>query len=220
MPTGARQGTNDPSTDRDLILACRSGDARAWERLVARYERLVYSIPLSYRLSADEAADVTQLTFTILVHSLDRLDDDSNLAAWLATVARRHTWRVAERSRREIREGLDTEAEEILAALGHHAPDEIARWELLEWLLSSLARVSPRCRDLIVMLYLDPTEPAYRDVSRRLGMPIGSIGPTRGRCLEALRGIMSTQDEATYQAARPGASVSDSTDHSRRRRER
>src|SRR3990172_10262395 len=80
---------DSPAPDRDLILACRSGDKIAWERLLDKYERLVYSIPLNYGLTSEDAADISQITFTILIQSLDRLRDDTRLAPWLATVARR-----------------------------------------------------------------------------------------------------------------------------------
>ncbi|HZM20970.1 MAG TPA: sigma-70 family RNA polymerase sigma factor, partial [Anaerolineales bacterium] len=88
-------------TDRDLIRACRSGDARAWERLLDKYERLVFSISLNYGLTTDDAADVTQITFTILLQNLNTLPDEIRLSSWLATVARRHTWRLLARNRRE-----------------------------------------------------------------------------------------------------------------------
>src|SRR5687768_4689004 len=90
-----------PLSDQELILASRQGDAAAWESLVEKYERLVYSIPLNYGLSREDAADIAQITFTILLQSLDSLRDDSRLGAWLAMVARRHTWRLLNRQRRE-----------------------------------------------------------------------------------------------------------------------
>ena len=87
--------------DRDLILDCRNGDLGAWQRLLDRYERLVFSVPRRYGLSREDAADITQLTFTILFQSMDTLSEDSTLGAWLTTVARRHTWRRLDRKRRE-----------------------------------------------------------------------------------------------------------------------
>src|SRR3712207_9005599 len=75
--------------DRDLILDCRNGDVRAWQRLLDRYERLVFSVPRRYGLSREDAADITQLTFTILFQSMDTLPEESTLGAWLTTVARR-----------------------------------------------------------------------------------------------------------------------------------
>src|SRR5687767_13940945 len=95
--------------DRDLIRRCQQGSAGAWQQVLNKYERLVYSIPLRYGLSRDDAADIAQNTFTILIQSLDTLSEDSRLGAWLATVARRHTWRLLERNRREMpSENLDS----------------------------------------------------------------------------------------------------------------
>src|SRR5919199_5265263 len=94
-------------SDREIILACRRGEVGAWEHVLDQYQRLVFSIPLNYGLSVDDAADITQLTFTILIQSLDSLADDSRLGAWLATVARRHTWRLLDRRRRENAGSLD-----------------------------------------------------------------------------------------------------------------
>ncbi|HID82163.1 MAG TPA: sigma-70 family RNA polymerase sigma factor [Thiotrichales bacterium] len=88
-------------SDDDLIQACRKGDSRAWKIVVDKYKRLVFSIPLNYGLSQEDAADITQITFTILFKSLDQLYSNARLAPWLATVARRHSWRLLERYRRE-----------------------------------------------------------------------------------------------------------------------
>ena len=96
-----------------MIRSCRKGDARAWKRVVEKYERLVYSIPLNYGLSHEDAADVMQTTFTILIKSFHTLSDDSPLGSWLATVARRHTWRLLDRKRRE-----DTSEYEIGQEIG------------------------------------------------------------------------------------------------------
>src|SRR3712207_9440028 len=91
-------------SDRDLIRRCQQGSAGAWQQLLNKYERLVYSIPLRYGLSRDEAADIAQNTFTILLESLDTLSEDSRLGAWLATVARRQSWRLLEIGRASCRE--------------------------------------------------------------------------------------------------------------------
>src|SRR4028119_2373691 len=97
--------------EMELILAGGAGQARAWDRLVAKYERLVFSIPRSYGLSREDAADVSQATFIALVGGLNSLTEESNVKAWLATVARRHTWRLMERGRREGTEREDDLAE-------------------------------------------------------------------------------------------------------------
>src|SRR3990172_1696788 len=175
---------DSPATDRDLILACRSGDKIAWERLLDKYERLVYSIPLNYGLTSEDAADISQITFTILIQSLDRLRDDTRLATWLATVARRHTWRLLARSRREAvdpREDLN-EREWIRDSV-----NPLERWELLNWVTEGLNLLDDRCRKLLIALYFDADRQSYAEVAAYLNMPLGSVGPTRARCLERLK---------------------------------
>jgi RNA polymerase sigma factor (sigma-70 family) len=171
-------------SDLDLIRGCREGDRAAWQAVMDKYERLVFSIPLNYGLSREDAADISQLTFSILIQSLDTLREDSRLGAWLATVARRHTWRLLERNRRE---GTGGERDLAASATLLGRDEEIERWELLEWLNEGLSLVSEPCRRLLQVLYFDPEQPSYAEVAERLSMPVGSIGPTRARCLQNLR---------------------------------
>jgi RNA polymerase sigma factor (sigma-70 family) len=176
-------------TDRDLIRACRSGDARAWERLLDKYERLVFSISLNYGLTTDDAADVTQITFTILLQSLNTLPDEIRLSSWLATVARRHTWRLLARNRREaVNPDEDLAGNEALGGI----VDNRERWEQAEWLSQGLSLLDEHCRQLLLALYFDAEQPSYAHVADQLKMPIGSIGPTRARCLEQMRRYLHT----------------------------
>ena len=176
-------------TDRDLIRACRSGNARAWERLLDKYERLVFSIALHYGLTTDDAADVTQITFTILLQTLNAMPDEVRLSSWLATVARRHTWRLLARNRREsINPDEDLAGNEALGGI----VDDQERWELTEWLNHGLSLLDERCRQLLLALYFDAEQPSYADVANRLKMQVGSIGPTRARCLERMRRHLDT----------------------------
>jgi RNA polymerase sigma-70 factor (ECF subfamily) len=92
----------------DLVPRCRAGDSQAWHELVTAYERLVYSVPRSYGLDREDAEDVTQATFALLLSGLRSLRDDQSLVPWLGTVARRQTWRVIDRRRRD-REALAPE---------------------------------------------------------------------------------------------------------------
>jgi RNA polymerase sigma factor (sigma-70 family) len=174
------------TSDRELILACRKGKRGAWETLLNKYERLVFSIPLNYGLSREDAADIAQITFTILIQSLDSLDDESRLGAWLATVARRHTWRQMERNRRQST-GRERDVAESAALLGKSGDESVERWELIEWLEQGLSLISESCRKLLLALYFDPSQPSYAEVAERMAVPVGSIGPTRARCLEWLR---------------------------------
>jgi RNA polymerase sigma factor (sigma-70 family) len=174
------------ASDRDLIRGCREGRAGVWRRLLEKYERLVFSVPRRYGLSTDDAADVTQLTFTILVQSIDKLPEDSKLGGWLTTVARRHTWRLLERNRRQ---GIGKHAVLDENTMGGNT-EIMENWELGEWLNHGLSMIGRSCRDLLFALYLDPQQPSYAEVAARLGMAVGSVGPTRIRCLERLKRVL------------------------------
>jgi RNA polymerase sigma factor (sigma-70 family) len=178
--------------DIDLIRRCRRGSVGAWQQVLNRYERLVFSIPLRYGLSRDDAADVAQLTFAALVQNMDKLADDSRLGAWLSTVARRNTWRKLERNRREIAsehlEGASLAENAVL--LGKSDAESVEHWELTDWLDTGLSQLSEKCRNLLKALYFQPELASYAEVAEHFGMPLGSIGPTRARCLKRLKRVL------------------------------
>jgi len=170
-------------SDRNLILGCRKGEHEAWREVMRRYERLVFSIPLRYGLSREDSADITQLTFTILLQSLDTLRPDSYLGAWLSTVAKRHSWRlVAKRSKESLSDSL-----EHLEVHASNESEDIDRYLSMH---QALARLRARCRDLLRALYFDPDEPGYEELATAFAMPVGSVGPTRARCLKRLKDIL------------------------------
>jgi RNA polymerase sigma factor (sigma-70 family) len=158
--------------------------------LLDRYERLVFSVPRRYGLSREDAADITQLTFTILVQSMDTLPEDSRLGAWLVTVARRHTWRLLNRKRREVEAEEHSSSSEGPELLSNSGTKDLEHWELTECLNHGLSVVDKTCRDLLSALYLEPEQPSYAEVAARLGMAVGSVGPTRIRCLKRLREML------------------------------
>jgi RNA polymerase sigma factor (sigma-70 family) len=170
-------------TDGRLIERLRRRDERAWRTVVDRYARLVWSIPLEFGLTHDDAAEIAQTTFAELLNQLDAIRSEESIGAWLATVARRQTWRRATAARREV---LVDEHPEATAA----EPEWSARIDDLLWLDAALAELRPRCRALVTALYLSGREPSYEEVSAQLGIPVGSIGPTRKRCLAHLERIL------------------------------
>jgi RNA polymerase sigma factor (sigma-70 family) len=175
------------ANDQELLHACRQGDERAWQQLLTQYERLVFSIPRSYGLASEDAADIVQIVFSALLKQLPTLRDDSNLGGWLAQVARRQTWRLLKRRKIEPVEALDQES---VAQLLPTTTGEIERWELAEWLHRGLNRLGGRCQELLTALYFDGEEPSYAEIARRLQIAEGSIGPTRARCLQRLREVL------------------------------
>jgi RNA polymerase sigma factor (sigma-70 family) len=171
-------------TDRQLIDGCRAGDRRAWRRLLERYERLVYAVPHNLGMSGEDADDVVQSTFAIFLERIDTLTTDDRLGAWLSTVARRQTFRLWERRDRD--QAVMDRSNEVV--------DDDAwstRIAEIEWVDRALAGLNERCRTLLTLLYFTDPPPPYDDVARRLGRPVGSIGPTRARCLATLEKLLA-----------------------------
>ena len=172
--------TTEP-TDAELLARCRNRDAEAWDLLVKRYERLVFSVARRNGLSPEDAADVTQGTFVTLIDSLDRLRDEERLASWLMTVTRRQSWRVRNLSRRQV--DIESAPEGI--------DESFADWDQVLSLHDGLAELGGTCRKLLEALYFEDESPSYAEIAERFGRSIGGIGPLRGRCLEKLRNILS-----------------------------
>jgi RNA polymerase sigma factor (sigma-70 family) len=169
----------------DLVTRAKNGEQQAWDALVERYAPLIWSICRHFRLEAADAEDVGQSVWLNLVAHLDHLRDSAALPGWLATTTRRECGRVinAADARRAgervlIAEAIpDTEAaavdQELLVAEQHAV------------LRDALARMPPNCQQLLAMLLADPPVP-YAEISARLGISVGSIGPNRRRCLDRL----------------------------------
>jgi RNA polymerase sigma factor (sigma-70 family) len=178
-PGFARDAEVGPS-DLELLNACRAGSPEAWELLVERYERLVFSVALRNGATREEAADITQMTFIALLESIAKLREEDRVASWLMSVSRRLAWRQRRRSERELL-GLEGVS---------GSDDAIAEWERVAVVQEGLQRLGRACRDLILALYFDPASPSYAVVAKRLGRPIGGIGPMRARCLARLRSLL------------------------------
>lgn len=190
VPPAAR---SRPYPDADLVSRCRAGDGTAWGELVTAYERLVYSVPRSYGLEREDAEDVTQATFALLLTGLVSLRDDDAIVSWLGTVARRQTWQVIDRRRREREVFAPERRDHDGANPAADVPDELDAydaWTQRAWLHQGFAKLDPFCRVLLQALYLDNDDQSYQAVAARLGRAVGTIGPARARCLHRLRGAM------------------------------
>jgi RNA polymerase sigma factor (sigma-70 family) len=171
-----------------LVRDAADGDPAAWNRLVERFNGLVWSVARAHRLDSADASDVVQTTWLRLVENLGRLQEPERVGAWLATTARRESLRTLRLSARV----LPTEPE-LLPDAGTDAPLAAALLasERDRALWTAFGGLSERCQVLLRALVADPP-PSYEDVGAALDMPIGSIGPTRQRCLERLRGLAET----------------------------
>jgi RNA polymerase sigma factor (sigma-70 family) len=174
---------SDATSDTALGDLCRSGDARAWTELVKRFTRLVYSIPRRYRLSDSDCDDVHQASFAALVTALSKGERIDRLGAWLATVAHREAWRIGRNRGRTLNLADFESVAEPNPSLAQRSEEEQAVREGLE-------TMGPPCRELLVALFAGGGEPHYPTISEQLGMPAGSIGPTRARCLSRLEKIL------------------------------
>jgi RNA polymerase sigma factor (sigma-70 family) len=171
-------------SDQHLIGACLRGDHSAWNLLIERYGRLVYSIPRRYGLSEADADDVFANCWAAAFRHLEKLQDQSRLSSWLITTAHRECWRVS-RQRKETA-ALDPH----FADIGSPSEDCVAAWEQQHLVWQALDVLGQPCKDLLVALFLDPSEPNYQVVAARLGMKVGSIGATRARCFRKLEKIL------------------------------
>lgn len=184
----------------DLVARARSGERQAWDALVERYAPLMWSICRRYQLDAADAADAAQGVWLKLVDHLGSLRDPAALPGWLATTTRRECGRIQRATRRPYDAGTipddhaRTAEQDLLAAERHAA------------LREAFGQLPPGCQQLIALLIHDPAL-SYAQISARLGIPVGSIGPGRRRCLDKLRRhpAIAALTTAGAPAATPGA---------------
>lgn len=174
-----------------LVRDAASGRREAWNALVDAYGGLVWSVARSEVRSASDAADVSQTTWLRLVEHIDRINEPDRVSAWLATTARREARRVAARSRRMVPTEDSRIPEQRLAPEADMDAD-LLRTESAEALEQAISQLPERSRRLMHLLMQEPPLP-YVTISAALSMPIGSIGPTRARCLRKLRDLLDTQ---------------------------
>jgi RNA polymerase sigma factor (sigma-70 family) len=174
-----------------LLAAARLGDQAAWDALVAQYNGLVWSIARSYRLETADAHDAVQMTWLRLVENLNRIKDPERLAGWLATTARRECLQLLRKSRHE-RPARD-DALPDTADPGPAVDAAVLLDERDGALWRAFTLIGERCQRLLRVLMASPP-PSYQEVSAALDMAIGTIGPTRQRCLEQLRRRIMADD--------------------------
>jgi RNA polymerase sigma factor (sigma-70 family) len=173
----------------ELVRAASKGDQRAWEGLIGRFGGLVWSVARAHGLSRADAADVSQTAWLRLVEHLHRLRDPERVGTWLASTTRHEALRTLRLARRQLPVGDDAELDAGLERFGPpvDAPEAGAlAAERSDLLWRAFAALPPRCQTLLRVLMADPP-PSYQQVAVAMDMPIGSIGPTRGRCLNRLR---------------------------------
>ena len=165
------------------MVAAESGDPTAWALLISRFRGHVARVARSYGLDAHQVDDVTQETWLRLYRHIGSVRDPLALGSWLGTTASRESLRALAGGRREE----PTDAELGADAAVHDDPtDALSGSERGEALRRALSTLPPRHRELMESMLQEP-EPSYAQISQTLGIPIGSIGPIRGRCVKRLR---------------------------------
>jgi RNA polymerase sigma factor (sigma-70 family) len=181
--------------DRELLSACLQGDDAAWEALIARYQRLIYSIPIKLGLSPNDAADVFQSVCLKLLEHISTLRNQDNISSWLITTTRRESWRLARHRRREhviIPDEADDGSDELSQLPDRQVPvdEQQAALEQQQILRQAVEQLPERCRKLITLLFYSGADLSYDEVARQLGIPRDSMGPTRARCLARLKKLL------------------------------
>jgi RNA polymerase sigma factor (sigma-70 family) len=176
----------DDSPTADLVLRARKGDSDSWDALVERFAPLIWSICRRYPLGRADAEDVGQYVWLRLVDHLDAIHDPAALPGWLVTTTQRECLRALRAARNQQAPGNGPDVESIPDGQTGMAEHELLLAELHAALREAFTRLPPAGQRLIAILLEDPPVP-YAEISARLGIPVGSIGPSRGRCLEKLR---------------------------------
>ena len=179
--------------DPTLLSRCRGGDSAAWSQLVDRYRRLVWSVIAKHRMREEAAEDVFQHVFTTLVTSIDSIEDDGALASWLVTTTKRRCWRVIAQSRKDAERARSFDSDPDRPADPQDERVDPAEARVLmerQLVREGLERLGGRCKDLLEALFGAGGEPNYTLIAEKLGIRVGSIGPTRARCLEKLSKVL------------------------------
>jgi RNA polymerase sigma factor (sigma-70 family) len=171
-----------PLSDAQLIEGCLRNDSGSWEALIRRYQNLIYSVPIKYRFPLQDSSDIFQSVCLILMEKLKTLRNTETLSSWLYTTTRRQCWKFARKRSREV------ELEDQAGGAEDPSGDLLL---LQHELKNGLEQLSGKCRDLLTALYFAEPPLSYEEIVVRLEIPLGSIGPTRARCLAGLKKLMT-----------------------------
>jgi RNA polymerase sigma factor (sigma-70 family) len=177
--------------DSDITAVVRragSGDMQAWNLLVDQYGRLIWSITARFKLIESDAADVVQTTWMRLIEHIDRIEQPDRIGSWLASTARNECLRHVAARKRLVLVHEDAEFDGV----DYHGPavdEALLAAERAQVVRDAMAHLPAQWQQLLELLMADPPI-SYAEISDQLGLPVGSIGPTRGRCLAKLRVLL------------------------------
>jgi RNA polymerase sigma factor (sigma-70 family) len=176
--------------DERLVEACLKGDERAWASLIHKYKNLIYSIPMKYGASREDAADIFQGVCLELFAELSNLRKIGALRSWLITVAAHKSFHWKRKQRYRQAKEVQDSAEGDLEGNVTVAPEMLEQLEREQTVREGIARLPSRCAELVRMLFYEDPPTPYAEVAQKLGLALGSIGFIRGRCLKQLEKIL------------------------------
>ncbi len=185
----ASASATDPPV-AELLQRAASGDRAAWNALVDHFGGLVWSVARSFRLDQASAADVSQTTWLRLVEHIDRIRQPERLAGWLATTARNEALRLLRHERRCV---PTDSVQDVVDPAGTDPATRLVRSEEAASVAEALESLPHDCQQLLRLCTADPPL-SFEEIAEILGRPVGSIGPTRARCLEKLRRRLAAVD--------------------------
>lgn len=175
------------SDDVELVRRCASGEERAWSALIDKYKNLVFSIPVKYGFSQDDATEIFQQVCLELLTHITSLRNPTGLAKWLIQVTAHRCFHFRQQQRRFVSQETESQADSSANGSAEHPVRALEDAEREQALRDALARLSLRCQELMRMLFFETVPRPYSQVAAGLGLATGSIGFIRGRCLEKLR---------------------------------
>lgn len=174
--------------DEKLVQDCLHGDEKAWGRLIDKYKRLIYSVPVKYGFSPEDSADIFQNVCIDLYTNLAKLRKVESLRSWLITVATHKCFHSKRQKRQDVElDAMEQEVAEEIAA----APQVMQEVQEEQAVRDAIQKLTPRCAALVQMLFFEQPPLPYNEVAQRLGLATGSIGFIRGRCLSRLQKILA-----------------------------
>ena len=218
--SGAANPMRDDPVVTDLVTHARAGDEQAWDALVERYAPLIWSICRRHRLGGADAGDVGQGVWLQLASHLDTIGDPAALPSWLAITTRRECLRALRAARGPHAAGSVPDVGDMADEQAATAEQEVLAAERHAALRQAFTGLPPFCQQLTGLLIEDPPV-SYAQISARLGIPVGSIGPARARCLDKLRrhaaiaALINADAQTAASDARPGGHVADVSDRPR-----
>jgi RNA polymerase sigma factor (sigma-70 family) len=178
-------------SDTALIEASRNGDSHAWQQLVERYQRLIYTIPRRAGFDESHAGEIFQRVFAKLVANIHRIEQPERIQAWLVTTAKRETLRMVDKEKRFATTSHDLSEQESLPDTLTPVPDEVVeQLEEQNQVRLAVEQIGDKCRRLLTLLFYQSEPLAYSDIAHELGIAEGSIGPTRARCLQKVQKVL------------------------------